>query len=400
MTLDTARTAADSVADHVSDHNTLHAKANSVIDLKGDHDATGDGVADDTSALVAAFAAATGKTLVIPDGTYLCSQALAIDTDRTNIHALGDAIIEFTAATNGLHLTAQRCHISGGLTLRAGHTGCLAALKAESSPKYLETEGLNVDRVAGMSWETGFALSGIENAVIRGGEINAHDDGGAGTITNLITLDGSGGGTTFLGVSLKGRNTAGEFTARGIGLTGSNNFTWIGGVIQGGFSVAAVDVDGSGLVPLVTVVGPHIELTGGGGVGYRYDNSTGQMTVIGSHSGEVLVGPTANAWDFSILGGSVKDITLEAFAKTPKLFPAVVEGSIVDNGASHPVIGSFRTVGQTVPESEVFQGSGQTYTPTNVTTDRVYDANSTTVAELADVLGTLIADLQGLGLVD
>lgn len=39
------------------------------------------------------------------------------------------------------------------------------------------------------------------------------------------------------------------------------------------------------------------------------------------------------------------------------------------------------------------------YTPTNVTTDRTYDANSTTVNELADVLGTLIADLQSLGVV-
>lgn len=36
------------------------------------------------------------------------------------------------------------------------------------------------------------------------------------------------------------------------------------------------------------------------------------------------------------------------------------------------------------------------YTPTNVTTDRSYDANATTVDELADVLGTLIADLQSL----
>ena len=35
-----------------------------------------------------------------------------------------------------------------------------------------------------------------------------------------------------------------------------------------------------------------------------------------------------------------------------------------------------------------------TYTPTNVTPDRSYDANSTSVNELADVLGTLIADLQ------
>ncbi len=34
------------------------------------------------------------------------------------------------------------------------------------------------------------------------------------------------------------------------------------------------------------------------------------------------------------------------------------------------------------------------YTPTNVTTDRAYDANATTLDEIADVLGTLIADLQ------
>jgi hypothetical protein len=39
------------------------------------------------------------------------------------------------------------------------------------------------------------------------------------------------------------------------------------------------------------------------------------------------------------------------------------------------------------------------YTPSNVTADRSYDANSTTIDELADVLGTLIADLQSYGLV-
>lgn len=39
------------------------------------------------------------------------------------------------------------------------------------------------------------------------------------------------------------------------------------------------------------------------------------------------------------------------------------------------------------------------YTPTNVTPDRSYDANSTTIDELADILGTLIADLQAMGLI-
>jgi len=39
------------------------------------------------------------------------------------------------------------------------------------------------------------------------------------------------------------------------------------------------------------------------------------------------------------------------------------------------------------------------YTPSNVSADRSYDANSTTIDELADILGTLIADLQTMGLV-
>ena len=39
------------------------------------------------------------------------------------------------------------------------------------------------------------------------------------------------------------------------------------------------------------------------------------------------------------------------------------------------------------------------YTPTNVTADRSYDADTVVVAELADVVGTLIADLQALNLI-
>ena len=38
------------------------------------------------------------------------------------------------------------------------------------------------------------------------------------------------------------------------------------------------------------------------------------------------------------------------------------------------------------------------YTVSNLTTDRTYDANSTTTDELADVLGTLITDLKVNGI--
>jgi hypothetical protein len=56
-------------------------------------------------------------------------------------------------------------------------------------------------------------------------------------------------------------------------------------------------------------------------------------------------------------------------------------------------------IGYTGYTGPAIAGSGQTYIASNVTPDRTYDANATTTDELADVLGTLIADLRGLGIV-
>lgn len=43
--------------------------------------------------------------------------------------------------------------------------------------------------------------------------------------------------------------------------------------------------------------------------------------------------------------------------------------------------------------------STENYQVSNVTTDRVLDADSTTLAEVADVLGTLITDLKERGVI-
>ena len=50
----------------------------------------------------------------------------------------------------------------------------------------------------------------------------------------------------------------------------------------------------------------------------------------------------------------------------------------------------------TVPQWQPFP----TYAITNVSVDRAYDANATTTDELADTLGTLIADLRAQGIVN
>lgn len=61
-------------------------------------------------------------------------------------------------------------------------------------------------------------------------------------------------------------------------------------------------------------------------------------------------------------------------------------------GGSLAVVGNFGANGQA-------PAARQTYTITNVTTDRSYDANATTLDEVADALGTLVADLRTIGLV-
>lgn len=48
----------------------------------------------------------------------------------------------------------------------------------------------------------------------------------------------------------------------------------------------------------------------------------------------------------------------------------------------------------------ILAGSGNTYTVTNLSTDRTYDADATSTAELADVLGTLITDLKSTGAIE
>lgn len=45
----------------------------------------------------------------------------------------------------------------------------------------------------------------------------------------------------------------------------------------------------------------------------------------------------------------------------------------------------------------MFPATPPTYTPTNVTPDRAFDADTVAVAELADIVGTLIADLKLTG---
>ena len=60
----------------------------------------------------------------------------------------------------------------------------------------------------------------------------------------------------------------------------------------------------------------------------------------------------------------------------------------------------LRTPDSVVVDGTLEVGTVQTYTESNVTTDRTYDADNVLIPELADVVGTLIADLRSVGIIN
>lgn len=122
---------------------------------------------------------------------------------------------------------------------------------------------------------------------------------------------------------------------------------------------------------------------------------------------------------FSPLNGNIKlsnstdnDFGLLQFGGTTSSYPALkrngtgIDFRLADDSAYAPItVNSANVAGDLNHDGSNVGFFGvapvaraSAYTPTNVTPDRAFDADTVAVAELADVVGTLIADLQAYGL--
>lgn len=137
-----------------------------------------------------------------------------------------------------------------------------------------------------------------------------------------------------------------------------------------------------------------------------YDAADGGGSVL-SAAGSVLgTRATPLTYDGTLFGGSwgpgsdfLTDFYFRVSTATLSVFV------LVTGGDASAVLSSFGVYAQTNQDGvRAFTGAytspgeitGGAYTPTNVTPDRAFDADTVAVAELADVVGTLIADLQTL----
>lgn len=216
----------------------------------------------------------------------------------------------------------------------------------------------------------------------------------AQTFSALQTFDGTGSGVANAPISILGSAGAGTYGDGTSVLRISDTITGFAMEIQLPTTGLTANrllffPDGAGQIVLatatqslnnktLTVTGNLLKsTTAASGVAFS-DNTTASKQLR-----MILSGATGNN-SFTISSTAARNYTFPDAA-------IVVAGSAAAlTSGKIPVAGAGGILADMVASSA--------YTPTNVTTDRSYDANATTLDEVADVLGTLIADLQAKGI--
>lgn len=222
---------------------------------------------------------------------------------------------------------------------------------------------------------------GNQRIFILGGD--AVGDGITPVTAGEILIEGgqaAGGGDEETGgrIRIFAGNSGASGTGASVEIRGGDN----SGVASVGVAGDVVLLGGKG--PFLNGQGGSISIRGGG-ANNPFPTGT---TQIGGHI-------TCIAGDGGSTAGNGGTLTLDAGAS-----PAATAGD-VDIGITNAInlrLGATATLIGFFGASPV--GKRGPYTITNHAVDRIYDANATTVEELADVLGALILDLRDLGLLN
>jgi len=219
---------------------------------------------------------------------------------------------------------------------------------------------------------------------------------GAKTFTSPLTVDGSG--STSIPQTVKGSATFNDLVQYKNN-AGTAKWTW--GLTSGN----DLDLTEAG------VANHRIYIAAGGNIGLRNITAPGAALHLPAGSTAATSGPlkfTSGSLMTTAEVGVVEFLT-DKFYGTITTGPARKEFIQGDNAITEGVNLILGTTTGTKIGTATSQKLGfynatpivqpSAYTTSNVTTDRTYDANATTLDEVADVLGTLIADLKSLGLV-
>lgn len=386
----------------LSEWEAAHIGGLSVINVTDSpYNATGDGSTDDTAAVQAAIDdAATGGSVYFRPGTYLVT-GLTVTKQVTLRGSNGSSYLASSGPISRLKLKAASTSPliapdDSGDDATGVHIADLV-LDTNNIAKqaiYLADSGSSIPRLWTIERclivNSGFS-SGTQGAAVYIGNNNT-----ACVMRDCQLLSNEAGATT--------RATYGWDGVAWYGQDGIMLSTFIGcyadaGVqIMGGSSDQTLVIEGGGSFWNSTgvVVGGTGPVIIGFSIDHNYNDglyAAYPFTAVGCvfHSNSLQ---TTNTWSHIFVNAAVP-ATIVGCRQAPQSGDAGanIAAYFLNVHASSTVgeFGNFQDSGATL-------GTGWTnraaYSVSNVSTDRSYNANSTTTDELADVLGTLIADLQ------
>ena len=255
------------------------------VDIKKDFGAVGDGVTDDTQALLAAVEASRNNAIAIhiPKGNYLTSQPLNFLRPATIIGEKGarisltsgphDYVIQMDHRDVNLDYWAYNSYMSNIIVDGNGYASDGFSLRGVISSCFDNLMATNIRRAGLHCWWTQLC---VHNNFVCSGNVEAFTT----TPTYGILIDAEAGAVNFRGTSadLFINPTCEHVTESGIEATFCSNTTFIGGTSEGnkyGFSFGHESDPG---IPAVTntVIGCDLEVNSGGDVVLR-KTATGNL---------------------------------------------------------------------------------------------------------------------------
>lgn len=356
-----------------------------------------------TAAQIIAPTSGTALTLTPPSGTFA---ALASSPTDTAFPATGTG-----ALTAGIWTLAPTLSNSGSLITGSAVAFAITPSFANLIDCTCVGVNMTLDVSSHDAGDTASAINGLRFAVSTSGSASGAAwsslTGASGNVTHsnadpLSTMQGVGA-TLTLGGSGGTVTTARGFNV-GTTVTTGTITTWNG--------FRAANPTGTGTI--TTAIGLRIESITKGTTNYAIDSAGGQSRHVGNLFIGAATNPTAK---LHLAAGTTAASTAPIKLTTGTSMTSAEAGAvefttddlfftITTGTARKRILFADATGGLTSGKIPIATTNGRlvdltassAYTPTNVTTDRSYDANATTLDEVADVLGTLIADLQAKGI--